>query len=119
MSDPIVSHVANQAYRDHVDEMTCKADGCGRWRTDDRTPFCTDHEPIGTTIDRMNDEGAIKYSNKRREEHALREQAIAEGSVDCRCKFPNCEKPRDGATVLCAEHRLAKYNFPFLQQGAP
>ena len=45
MSDdsPIVSHVANRAYREHVDEMTCVAKSCKRWRVDGKTKFCSDH----------------------------------------------------------------------------
>ncbi len=40
---PIVSHVANRAYREHVDEMTCKAPGCKRWKVGDGSAHCTDH----------------------------------------------------------------------------
>lgn len=46
MSDdtPIVSHVANQAYREHIDEMTCSFPGCKRWRVDERTKGCMEHD---------------------------------------------------------------------------
>lgn len=40
---PIVSHVANQAYREHVDEMTCEYPGCKRWKVGDGSAHCPDH----------------------------------------------------------------------------
>lgn len=40
---PIVSHVANQAYREHVDEMTCEYPGCKRWKVGDGSEFCQEH----------------------------------------------------------------------------
>lgn len=44
MSDSIVSHVASQGYRDGIDEMTCKADGCKRWKVGNGSEFCEDHD---------------------------------------------------------------------------
>ena len=57
MSDesPIVSHVATQAYREHVDEMTCKEPGCKRWRIDEWRDRCQEHSPKAICIPQPGD----------------------------------------------------------------
>lgn len=99
MSDAIVSHVASPEYRAGVDSMTCAEPGCKRWRRDDRTPFCTDHEPIRTTIERMNHEGEMATRHIRKCSNAgcgLRRANNGREETSKLC--PYCARKLSGAT---------------------